>query len=156
MRAQFGALLGPFDAWLLMRGMRTLELRVREQAHTAALLAGQLADHPALSCLLYPGLSTHPGHNVAVRQMVGGFGGMFSIRLKGGETAAVAAAAKVKLWRRATSLGGVESLIEHRASIEGNGTPCPADLLRLSVGLEDPDDLLMDLLCALDAARKTV
>ena len=155
-RAQFGALLGPFDAWLLMRGMRTLELRVREQAHTAALLAGQLADHPALSCLLYPGLSTHPGHNVAVRQMVGGFGGMFSIRLKGGEAAAVAAAAKVKLWRRATSLGGVESLIEHRASIEGNGTPCPADLLRLSVGLEDPDDLLMDLLCALDAARKTV
>lgn len=153
-RAQFGALLGPFDAWLLMRGMRTLEVRVREQARTAALLTGQLADHPALSCLLYPGLSTHPGHDVSVRQMIGGFGGMFSIRLKGGEAAAVAAAAKVKLWRRATSLGGVESLIEHRASIEGNGTPCPADLLRLSVGLEDPDDLLIDLLRALDAASE--
>jgi cystathionine gamma-synthase len=154
-RAQFGALLGPFDAWLLMRGMRTLELRVREQARTAALLASRLVDHPSLSSVLYPGLSNHPGHGVAARQMVGGFGGMLSIRLAGGEAAAIATAANVKVWRRATSLGGVESLIEHRASIEGVGTPCPADLLRLSVGLEDPEDLFFDLLRALDVSSGT-
>ena len=150
-RAETGALLGPFDAWLLMRGMRTLDVRVREQARTAALLAGRLADHPKLSCVLYPGLASHPGYDVASRQMAGGFGGMLSIRLKGGEVAAVATAARVKVWRRATSLGGVESLIEHRASIEGTGTPCPADLLRLSVGLEDPDDLFFDLIRALES-----
>ena len=151
-RTQNGALLGPFEAWLLMRGMRTLEVRVREQTRTAALLATRLANHPALSALLYPGLAGHPGHDVAARQMNGGFGGMLSIRLRGGEAAAIATAARVKVWKRATSLGGVESLIEHRASIEGNGTPCPADLLRLSVGLEDPDDLFFDLLRAMDAS----
>jgi cystathionine gamma-synthase len=151
-RAQNGALLSPFEAWLLMRGMRTLDVRVREQAHTAALLASRLSDHPSLSALLYPGLTSHPGHDVAARQMSGGFGGMLSLRLKDGEAAAIATAARVKVWRRATSLGGVESLIEHRASIEGEGTPCPADLLRLSAGLEDPDDLFFDLLQALDAA----
>jgi cystathionine gamma-synthase len=150
-RAQNGALLGPFEAWLLMRGMRTLEVRVREQARTASLLATRLAEHPALSALMYPGLPGHPGHDVAARQMSDGFGGMLSIRLKGGEKAAIATAARVKVWKRATSLGGVESLIEHRASIEGEGTPCPADLLRLSVGLEDPDDLFFDLMRALDA-----
>jgi cystathionine gamma-synthase len=149
MRSQAGALLGPFDAWLLMRGLRTLEVRVREQARTAAALAERLVHHPALACVLYPGLAGHPGHDVAARQMSGGFGGMLSIRLAGGEAAAVAAAARVKVWRRATSLGGVESLIEHRASIEGEGTPCPADLLRLSVGLEDPEDLFFDLVRAL-------
>src|SRR5271169_1562084 len=151
-RAQNGALLSPFEAWLLMRGMRTLEVRVREQAHTAALLASRLAAHPSLSALLYPGLASHPGHDIAARQMSGGFGGMLSLRLKGGEAAAIATAARVKVWKRATSLGGVESLVEHRASIEGEGTPCPADLLRLSTGLEDPDDLFFDLLRALDAA----
>jgi cystathionine gamma-synthase len=151
-RAQNGALLSPFEAWLLMRGMRTLEVRVREQARTAALLASRLAAHPSLSALLYPGLASHPGHDVAARQMSGGFGGMLSLRLKGGEAAAIATAACVKVWKRATSLGGVESLVEHRASIEGEGTPCPADLLRLSTGLEDPDDLFFDLLRALDSA----
>jgi cystathionine gamma-synthase len=150
-RAQNGALLGPFEAWLLMRGMRTLEVRVREQARTASLLATRLAEHPALSAVMYPGLPGDPGHDVAARQMNDGFGGMLSIRLKGGEKAAIATAARVKVWKRATSLGGVESLIEHRASIEGEGTPCPADLLRLSVGLEDPDDLFFDLMRALDA-----
>jgi cystathionine gamma-synthase len=148
-RAQNGALLGPFEAWLLMRGMRTLDVRVREQARTAALLARRLVDHPALLCLLYPGLPNHPGHDVAARQMADGFGGMLSVRMKGGEAAAVATAARVKVWKRATSLGGVESLIEHRASIEGTGTPCPPDLLRLSVGLEHPDDLFFDLVHAL-------
>jgi cystathionine gamma-synthase len=151
-RSHAGAPLGPFDAWLLMRGMRTLEVRVREQASTAALLAGRLADHPAISSVLYPGLPSHPGHDVAVRQMDGGFGGMLSIRLEAGETAAIATAAQVRVWQRATSLGGVESLIEHRASIEGAGTPCPPDLLRLSVGLEDPEDLFFDLLRALEIA----
>ena len=100
---------------------------------------------------MYPGLASHPGHDVAARQMNGGFGGMLSMRLKGGEAAAIATAARVKVWKRATSLGGVESLVEHRASIEGEGTPCPADLLRLSAGLEDPDDLFFDLMRALDA-----
>jgi cystathionine gamma-synthase len=152
-RAQIGAVLGPFESWLLMRGMRTLDLRVREQAKTAALLADRLADHNALCAVLYPGLKTHPGHDVAIRQMVGGFGGMLSIRLKGGQAAAVETAARVKVWKRATSLGGVESLIEHRASIEGEGTPCPADLLRLSAGLEDPDDLYYDLIRALGSSR---
>jgi cystathionine gamma-synthase len=151
-RAQIGATLGPFEAWLLMRGVRTLHVRVKAQSETASVLANRLAGHPALSAVLYPGLKSHPGHAVAVRQMIGGFGGMMSIRVKGGETAAVATAAQVRLWKRATSLGGVESLIEHRASIEGIGTPCPSDLLRLSVGLEDIDDLFFDLVQALGSA----
>jgi cystathionine gamma-synthase len=151
-RAQVGATLGPFEAWLLMRGMRTLDLRVRAQAATAAKLAEFLRGHPLISAVLYPGLTCHPGHAVAARQMAGGFGGMFSIRLKGGAEAAIAVAGAVKIWKRATSLGGAESLIEHRASIEGAGTPCPADLLRLSVGLEEPDDLLFDLIQALSRA----
>jgi cystathionine gamma-synthase len=102
----------------------------------------------------YPGLAAHPGHAIAARQM-SGFGAMLSIRVKGGEQAAIAAAAQVELWKRATSLGGVESLIEHRRSVEGPGSPCPPDLLRLSVGLEDPDDLYADLDRALRAAHAT-
>jgi cystathionine gamma-synthase len=101
--------------------------------------------------VLYPGLAGDRGHAVAARQMEGGFSGMLSIRVKGGEAAAIRTAANVKLWKRATSLGGVESLLEHRASIEGPGTPCPADLLRLSVGLEAPADLIVDLEQALVA-----
>ncbi len=116
---------------------------------TAALLAERLVGHPAIVAVLYPGLEHHPGHDVALRQMAGGFGGMFSIRVKNGEKAAIAVAAKVELWKRATSLGGVESLIEHRASIEGDGSPCPGDLLRFSVGLEDVDELYFDLIRAL-------
>jgi cystathionine gamma-synthase len=147
-RERHGAILGPFDAFLLLRGLRTLDLRVRAQCRTAAQLAGRLKAHPAVRTVLYPGLSDHPGHAVAARQMSGGFGGMLSIRL-GSRADAIAAAARVQLWRRATSFGGVESLIEHRASIEGDGSPCPDDLLRLSAGLEDPDDLYRDLLQAL-------
>jgi cystathionine gamma-synthase len=101
--------------------------------------------------VLYPGLPDDPGHGVAAKQMSGGFGGMLSIRVRSGEEAAIRAAANVKLWKRATSLGGVESLIEHRASIEGPGTPCPSDLLRLSVGIETPGDLIVDLEQALGA-----
>jgi cystathionine gamma-synthase len=149
-RNQHGAVLGPFDAWLLTRGLRTLDLRVKEQSRSARALATRLVGHPALSAVLYPGLPDHPGRQVAARQMSGGFGGMLSIRVKGGAANAVAVAANVNLWRRATSFGGIESLIEHRSSIEGDGSPCPDDLLRLSVGLEDPDDLYRDLLHALN------
>ncbi len=148
-RQQLGSALGSFDAWLLMRGMRTLDVRVRAQAKTAATLAGRLDAHPALSAVLYPGLPQHAGHDTALRQMAGGFGGMLSIRIKQGERAAIAVAGHVELWKRATSLGGIESLIEHRASIEGEGSPCPGDLLRLSVGLEDADELYLDLTRAL-------
>jgi cystathionine gamma-synthase len=152
LRAEHGAILGPFEAWLLMRGMRTLDLRVRAQSATAALLAAQLSRNDHVAEVLYPGLPTHPGHAVAARQM-DGFGAMMSIRVRGGEQAAVATAARVELWNRATSLGSVESLIEHRASVEGPSSPCPPDLLRLSVGLEDPDDLYTDLDRALRAAN---
>jgi cystathionine gamma-synthase len=151
-RGQLGSALGGFEAWLLMRGMRTLGLRVRHQSLTAAMLAARLVEHPAVSTVLYPGLETHAGHAVALRQMAGGFGGMLSIRIRRGDAAAIAVAAAVSLWKRATSFGGIESLIEHRASIEGEGSPCPGDLLRLSVGLEDPDDLYVDLQRALAAA----
>ena len=149
-RNQHGALLGPFDAWLLSRGLRTLDVRVREQSKSAMILAERLAGHPAVAMLLYPGLSTHTGHEVAARQMIGGFGGMLSMRMKAGLAGAVGVAAHVRLWHRATSFGGTESLVEHHASLEGEGSPCPDDLLRLSVGLEDPEDLYADLSQALD------
>jgi cystathionine gamma-synthase len=155
-RSRFGAVIGPFEAWLLLRGLRTLDMRVKTQAATAMLIASRLGGHARIAGVLYPGLSGHPGHAVAARQMTGGFGAMLSIRVAGGERAAIAAAAKVQLWKRATSLGGVESLIEHRASVEGAGSPCPPDLLRLSVGLEDPDDLRADLEQALNAAHANV
>ncbi len=144
-RRNLGAILGPFEAFLLIRGMRTLDLRVRTASATAAELAKRFSSHPHVGEVLYPGLKSHPGHNIAARQMQGGFGHMLSIRVAGGEASAVATAAGVTLWKRATSLGGVESLIEHRASIEGKGTPCPPDLLRLSAGIEDPEDLFTDL-----------
>ena len=144
-RSQSGGVLGSFEAWLLMRGLRTLHPRVRWAATSAQSLAERLAEHPAISEVLYPGLPSFAGHEVARRQMTGGFGAMLSIRLKAGESAAIATAANVKVWKRATSLGGVESLLEHRASIEGIGSPCPPDLLRLSVGVEDVNDLFDDL-----------
>lgn len=151
-RKSGGAILGPFEAFLLTRGLRTFWVRAGAQAKGAQLLAERLAAHPLVASVLYPGLPDHPGHATACRQMQEGFGSMLSIRVAGGEQAAIATAANVTLWHRATSLGGVESLIEHRASIEGPGTPCPADLLRLSVGIEDPADLLADLDAALRRA----
>jgi cystathionine gamma-synthase len=144
-RAAHGLVLGPFEAFLLIRGMRTLDLRVRAACKSAAELAGRLSDHAGVASVLYPGLSSHPGYDLARRQMTGGFGAMLSIRVRAGEAAAIATAARVALWKRATSLGGVESLIEHRASVEGPGSPCPPDLLRLSVGAEDVEDLWRDL-----------
>lgn len=151
-RAYIGGTLGSFEAWLLTRGLRTLHLRVQRACESAQRIAEHFDQHPRIEAVLYPGLPNDPGHAVAVRQMRGGFGGMLSIRVKGGEAAAIATAANVKLWKRATSLGGTESLVEHRASVEGAGTPAPADLLRLSVGIEDCADLIEDLEQALRAA----
>jgi cystathionine gamma-synthase len=152
-RKNVGAILGPFEAFLLIRGMRTLDLRVREACRSAMSLAEKLAAHPHVAEALYPGLKANAGHRVAKRQMTGGFGGMLSVRVKGGEAGAVRVAKEVRLWKRATSLGGVESLIEHRASIEGAGSPCPTDLLRLSTGIEDAADLFADLDQALRRAH---
>ena len=149
-RKAHGLILHPFEAFLLTRGLRTLDLRVRASAANAMELAIRLSNHAAVAAVLYPGLAHHPGHAVAQRQMRGGFGGMLSIRVRGGAEAAIAAAARVNVWKRATSLGGVESLIEHRASIEGPGSPCPPDLLRLSAGIEDVEDLWRDIDRALD------
>lgn len=152
-RAQVGGTLGSFESWLLLRGLRTLYLRVRCASASAQRIAEHFAGHRHVQAVLYPGLRDAPGHAVAARQMHGGFGGMLSLRAKGGEAAAVATAAHVQLWKRATSLGGTESLIEHRASVEGTGTPAPADLLRLSVGIEHADDLIADLEQALTRAH---
>ena len=144
-RQSHGMILHPFEAFLLIRGIRTLDLRARAAASNAMELANRLSNHAAVSAVLYPGLAHHPGHEVARRQMKGGFGGMLSVRVRGGAEAAIAAAARVGLWKRATSLGGVESLIEHRASIEGPNSPCPPDLLRLSAGIEEVEDLWRDI-----------
>ncbi|MEO8102284.1 MAG: PLP-dependent aspartate aminotransferase family protein [Betaproteobacteria bacterium] len=156
-RAQIGGTLGSFEAWLLLRGMRTLFLRVEAASRSAQRIAEFFNSHALVSEVLYPGLKGFAGHDIAASQMPGGFGGMLSIRVKGNnaggnaagnagsEAAAIATAANVEVWKRATSLGGVESLIEHRASVEGAGTPAPADLLRLSVGIENVDDLIDDL-----------
>jgi cystathionine gamma-synthase len=154
LRTQLGGVPGAFEAWLLLRGMRTLFPRVRAAAASALTLAEHFRGHPLVEDVLYPGLTNFPGHAVAARQMQGGFGGMLSIRVKGGERAAIATAAHVHLWKRATSIGGVESLVEHRASVEGPDTPCPPDLLRLSTGIEDVGDLIQDLEDALKAAQR--
>jgi len=153
LRSMLGAILGSFEAALLLRGLRTLHVRVRHQSASAMTIARHFASHPAIERVLYPGLDAHPGHAIAARQMQGGFGGMLSMRIKGGETAAIAAAGHMKVWKRATSLGGVESLVEHRSSIEGAGSPCPTDLLRFSVGLESIEDLIADIERSLAAQR---
>jgi cystathionine gamma-synthase len=145
LRAQLGSVIGPFEAWLLARGMRTLFPRVEAACRNAQRIAEHFASHPKVGEVLYPGLASFPGHEIAKRQMRGGFGGMLSIRVRAGEAAAIETAARVRIWKRATSLGGVESLVEHRASVEGPGTPAPADLLRMSAGIEDAGDLIADL-----------
>lgn len=144
-RADGGAILGSFEAWLLQRGMRTLFLRVREASRSALAVAQHFSGHPKLLGVLYPGLPAHAGHAVASEQMSGGYGGMLSLRVTGGAAAALEVARRCQVFIRATSLGGVESLIEHRYSIEGPDSPIPADLLRLSIGIEDTDDLIRDL-----------
>ena len=144
-RIHAGAVLGSLEAWLLQRGMRTLFLRVREASSSALRIAQHFEGHQNVSAVRYPGLESHPGHEVSKRQMSGGFGGMLSIQVRGGKDAALGVAKRCRVFARATSLGGVESLIEHRYSIEGKGSPIPEDLLRLSVGIENVDDLIADL-----------
>jgi cystathionine gamma-synthase len=151
-RSSGGAILGSLEAYLLLRGMRTLYPRVERACHSAQQIAEALAAHPGISEVLYPGLPENPGHATAARQMIGGYGGMLSIRVRGGAAAAIATAARVEVWKRATSLGGVESLIEHRATVEGADSPAPPDLLRLSVGIEDPGDLIADLEAAINVS----
>src|SRR5438270_6439992 len=139
-----GAVPSPFDCWLILRGMRTLPWRMRAHSGNAAKVAEFLAGHRKVARVHYPGLQSHPGHEIAARQM-SLFGGMLSFEVKDGSDAAMSVAEKAKIFIRATSLGGVESLIEHRASIEGPGTTSPEGLLRLSIGLENADDLIGDL-----------
>jgi cystathionine gamma-synthase len=139
-----GAVPAPFDCWLILRGMRTLPWRMRAHAENATKVADFLTQHRQVERVHYPGLRSHPGHDIAQRQM-SMFGGMLSVEVKGGRDAAIGVTTKTKIFIRATSLGGVESLIEHRASIEGPGTTSPEGLLRLSIGLENADDLIEDL-----------
>src|SRR5213594_357932 len=139
-----GAVPSPFDCWLILRGMKTLPWRMRAHCENATKVAEFLAQNRNVERVHYPGLQSHPGYDIAKQQM-SMFGGMLSFEAKGGQEAAMAMAAKTKIFTRATSLGGVESLIEHRASIEGPGTTSPESLLRCSIGLEHPDDLIEDL-----------
>ena len=144
-----GAVASPFDSWLVLRSLKTLGVRMDRHSANAARIAGYLLDHPAVATVLYPGLPTHPGHDVAAKQM-SGFGGMISFRLRDGEDAALKVCERAQLFTLAESLGGVESLIEHpgrmtHASAAGSPLEVPGDLVRLSVGIEDVDDLLADL-----------
>ena len=139
-----GGVPSPFDCWLVLRGARSLAARLRVHCENAATVARFLLGHPAVSGVHYPGLPSHPGHAVAARQM-GAFGGMLSFEVAGGRATAMAAAGRLRVITRATSLGGTESLIEHRASIEGALTRAPEGLLRMSVGLEHPEDIVADL-----------
>ena len=143
-----GAVASPFNAWLVLRGLRTLAARMRVQSENALLVARFLASHRAVEAVFYPGLETHRGHDIARRQM-SAFGGMLSFLVRGGRAEALAVTAKTQLFVRATSLGGVESLIEHRNSSEGAGSRSAQNLLRVSVGLEHPQDLIDDLAQAL-------
>ncbi len=148
-RTLMGSVIAPFEAWLLVRGMRTLFLRYERASATALSIARRLEAHPAVERVRYPGLPTHPRHHVAAAQMTGGFGGMLSVELRGGFAAARAVVCATRVFVPATSLGGVESLIEHRRAIEGPDSLVPDNLLRLSVGIEDPEDLIADLEAAL-------
>ncbi len=150
-RKEFGAVPGPMQAWLLTRGMRTLFIRVQRMSENAMAIARHLHGHPRVLEVLYPGLESHPGHDIARRQMTGGFGAMMSVRVKGGRDAAVTAQARFRVFKRATSLGGVESLVEHYKSVEGDASPTPGDLLRMSIGIENIDDLIADVDHALGA-----
>ncbi|GAA6181518.1 cystathionine gamma-synthase [Shimia sp. NS0008-38b] len=143
-RASAGAIMGPFEAWLLLRGMRTLALRVERMVDNALKIARFLDDHPKVDSVLFPGLESHPQHELAKHQMPGGAGFLMSFLVKGDRERALQAAGKMQLFHRATSLGGVESLVEHRHTIEPH-TGIPDTLLRISVGVEDAGDLMSDL-----------
>lgn len=148
-----GAVLDPFSCWLTMRGIRSLAVRLERQCRSAIILAQYLSSHPSIEQVHYPGLPTDPGHEVASRQMKM-YGGMLSIRIKGSPEEAKQVANNLYYFANATSLGGTESLIEHRASIEGPTSTTPQNLLRVSVGLESVDDLISDLNQALQSVQK--
>lgn len=153
-RIMVGAVASPFDTWLTIRGMRTLHVRMERQSTTALALAELLHNHPFVPVVHYPGLASHPQHEVARKQMVGGFGCVLSLELAD-EKKAIAVAAALQTVQRATSLGGTESLVEHRASIEPEGrVVSPPGLLRVSVGLEDPQDIIEDFQNALRIAQQ--
>ena len=143
-RHLLGAVASPFNSWLVLRGLRTLACRVAAQSASALAVARAMERHPAVAAVHYPGLPSHPGHAIARRQM-SAFGGMLSLRVRAGREAARRAVGRARLFTRATSLGGVESLIEHRQTSEGEGSSAPPELIRLSIGLEHPDDLIADL-----------
>ena len=143
-RHLLGAVLAPFNAWLVLRGLRSLAVRMAAHASNALAVARALEKHTKVAKVNYPGLASHPGHAVAAKQM-SAFGGMLSFHVKGGRDAALGVVSRVKVFVRATSLGAVESLIEHRATSEGPNSTTPQDLIRVSVGLEHPDDLIADL-----------
>ena len=144
-RTLMGGVLGPFEAWLLLRGMRSLFVRFNQASQSALRLAQHFENDPRLQRVLYPGLESHPGHEIAKRQMSQGFGAMVSLLVNGGAEEAKRIAGNTRLFVRATSLGGVESLIEHRASVEGPHSAVPRNLLRLSIGIENCQDLIDDL-----------
>ncbi|MCU0469353.1 MAG: aminotransferase class V-fold PLP-dependent enzyme [Arcicella sp.] len=144
-----GAVPSPFDCWLISRGIKTLPLRVKAQTENALELAEFLSNHPKIEVVHYPGLASHPQHEIAKKQMQGGFGGMLSVQVKGNAQEAMALTGRLKLFTTATSLGGVESLIEHRKSVESPDSPTPENLLRISVGIENIEDLIEDWKIAL-------
>ena len=150
-RGLMGGVLGPFEAWLLLRGLRTLFVRFEQASANALEIARHFEGHGKLDAVLYPGLESHPGHAIAKRQMTAGYSGMLSLLVKGDAEDAKGVATRTALFVPATSLGGVESLIEHRATIEGPRSQVPPNLLRLSIGIEDAGDLIADLEQALAA-----
>ncbi|WP_119270799.1 trans-sulfuration enzyme family protein [Taklimakanibacter deserti] len=145
LRTKIGAPLAPFEAWLLIRGLRTLFVRYRQASANALSLAQHFEKHPRIERVLYPGLASHRGHDIALRQMTDGFGGMLSLLVKGGAADAVKVCTRLKVILPATSLGGVESLAEHRKTVEGPTSPVPDNLIRLSIGIEHADDLIADI-----------
>jgi cystathionine gamma-synthase len=145
-----GVVPSPFDCWLLYRSIATLPIRVNLQSQSAAAIAEVLNKHPKIEKVFYPGLASHVNHEVAARQMKGSFGAMLSVLIKGGEIGAMTFAGKLKVFKHATSLGGVESLVEHRLSAEGENAKSPDNLMRISVGIENVEDLINDLKQALD------
>jgi cystathionine gamma-synthase len=144
-----GVVPSPFDCWLLFRSIATLPIRLKVQSESAAAIAAMLDQHPGIEKVFYPGLRSHVNHEVAARQMKGSFGGMLSVLIKGEEKEAMNFAGRLKIFKHATSLGGVESLVEHRLSIEGDNAKSPANLIRISIGIEHVDDLVQDLRQAL-------
>jgi cystathionine gamma-synthase len=149
-RVGLGSIPSPFEAWLLMRGLRTLPVRYSQASKTALELARVIEKHPHVERVLYPGLASHPQHGTAAKQMTGGFGGMLSVLVAGTAEETRSVALMTRLFTTATSLGGTESLIEHRSSVEGPHSVVPPNLLRISVGLEAASDLIADLTSALD------